>query len=591
MSRRRAAQYLHLEAESESEDYESSDFSEDLDNIEPIVQSKTKSFSQQTRELEDRYKDSYEPQYRIADEYDTIEKPETIEVPSQSQLLPTARSPLLFLVRCKVGKEKDICYKIFERVKEKEICSVVQKEGLKGYVYVEAYKKQAVEDVLAAMRNVVRRRFSIVPFKEMIEAVSYNKNIIISEFARIKSGKYKGDLVQILENFEDVVKVKVIPRIDDLKRRFDPEEHRTEVVKKDGGYYYNRDFYKDGYLEKIMLKSNLDFEVDPTFAELSDLNVKGFFGINDTVKVVRGDLKNLVGTVENLSGNSIFIKKDRKSYEVNINDIEKHFEIGQEVSYRGENGVVLKIMDKKAILGMDNFTREAECFINDVKPPVPEKREVPVAPVRFRSRRDPLVNKYVVIRQGPYKGLHGLVKDSHQDKFTVQLRSNFKIVVVDRSAIVSREMLQSEEPAVEEDETFGGKTPSFKTPGFKTPSYRTPSFKTPSTKSLNSSLAEEAGTDWLVSPYDGVGIYSGGKMYTLSDVEGGIYKTKTGETFFLHEIKYVEPEKYDRVMVMDGDYKSNEGILASINGPEGDVRLKSGKNVLIDIDKLAKKVE
>lgn len=585
MSKRRAVQYLHLEAESGSEDYESEDVSENLDDFEPLNLPKTKSFRDLTRELEEKYQDE-----------DEIE--EVLEIPSQSNLLPTPQSPLLFLVRCKVGKERDICLRIFERMKNQEICSVVQKEGLKGYIYIESYKKQAVEDALSVVRNVSRRKFSVVPFKEMVEAISYRKNIVVSEFARIKNGKYKGDLVQILENFEDVVKVKAIPRIDNLKRKFDPVEYRSEAVAKDGGYYYNRDFYRNGYLEKIMLKSNLDFDVEPTFAELSELSLKSNFDINENVKVSKGDLKNIVGTIDSIKGNIAIIKKDDRSYEVNVDDLEKFFDVGQEVSYGGENGVILSINGKKAILGMDQFTREVECSVNDLKPAVSEKRLLEERLPRLKVRRDPILHRQARITGGEYKGLQGTVKDSFQDKCIIKLRSNAKEVTIDRrfmSLIEPIERSYTERRDVPDD-NYGGKTPSFKTPAFKTPTYKTPSYKTPSAMSAKRSnstynLAEDAGTGWLESVYDGVVVSASGKECVLSDIENGIFKSRTGETFLQYEIEYCMPEKYDKVVIMEGDGKGTEGILTSISNDSGVIRDKEGVIYDVELKRITRKVD
>lgn len=583
MSRRRAARYLHLEAESESDEYESEDLSEDLDNLEPVNVPQAKSFTELAKELEEKYGAEGEEE-------------EVLEVPSQAQLLPTAQSPLLFLVRCKVGKERDICERIYERARDAEICSIVQKDGLKGYIYIESYKKQAVEDALSTVRNVSRKRFTIVPFKEMVEAISYRKNIVVSDFARIKSGKYRGDLVQVLENYEDVVKVKAIPRINSLKRRFDPNEFRGEAVFKDDGYYYNRDFYRNGYLEKIMLKSNLDFDVEPTFAELSELNLKGNFDINETVKVLKGDLRNMVGIVDNVKGSIATIRKDGKIYEVDVDDLEKFFEVGQEVSYRGENGVVLSVQGKRVILGMDNFTKEVECLVDDVKPAIFQRVASAEKPSRFKIRRDPVVNRPVRITSGEFKGLQGTVKDSFQDKCIVRLRSNMKEVTVGRDSITRVDTSRAI-PAgdLAGDENFGGKTPSFKTPAFKTPTYKTPSYKTPSLgfgdRTAGHLSAEEAGTGWLVSVYDGASIISDGKRYVVADIKDGLFQTRTGEMFLSHEVEFCEPEKYDRVIIMEGDGKGTEGTLTSISGGQGIVRDREGRSYDVEIKRITKKVD
>lgn len=581
MSKRRAVQYLHLEAESDSEEYKSEEVSEDLDDIKPLAASKLKSFGELAQELEERYgEEKYEE--------------EVLEAPLQGQLLPTAQSPLLFIVRCKVGKEKEICQRIFERSEDGGICGVIQKEGLKGYIYIESYKKQDVEEALTKVRNVARRRFSVVPLKEMVEAMSYRKEIVVSEFARIKGGKYRGDLVQILENFEDVVKVKAIPRINTIKRRFDASEHQNEAEYKDGGYYYNRDFYRDGYLEKIMLKSNLDFEVEPTFGELEELSLQRSIAVNEQVKVSKGELRNMVGTVESIKGNVAQIRAEGKVYEAIIEDVEKFYEVGQEVSYRGENGVILAIDGQKAVLGMNDFTREVVCGFRDLKSAVPEKRVGKERHQQFKVFRDPLTNQQVRITGGEYKGLQGTVKDAFQDKCIVHLRSSRRNVTIDRGLVVQLGSNESVEDGNDE-ENFGGKTPAFRTPGAKTPSHKTPSYRTPSIavkdRNGNAALEEEAGTDWLKPVYNGIEVISLGKTYVVSEVKDGLFKTKTGETFLSHEIEYSEPEKYDRVVIMEGEQKGTEGTVVSISlgDKRGVVRNSNGDIYDVDIDKLTKK--
>lgn len=573
MSRRRAVQYLHLEAESDSEEYESEEMSEDLDNIEPVPIQRAKSFGELTKELEEKYGGE-------------VEEEEVLESQTQAQLLPTAQSPLLFLVRCKVGKEREICLRIFERAQKSGICSVIQKDGLKGYIYIEAYKKQAVEDALGMVRNVSRRRFSVVPFKEMVEAISYKKNTVVRDFARIKGGKYQGDLVQILENYEDVVKVRVVPRLGNSKRKFDASEYRGEVISKDGGYYYNRDYYRDGYLEKIMLKSNLDFEVEPTFSELEELGLQGKVEMNERVKVCKGDLKSMIGVVESVRGNIATIKVGDKKYETNVDDVEKYWEVGQEVSYRGENGIILAIEGRKVVVGMDGFTREEICMVEELKPAVAEKRIQEERPGRIRVRRDPMISKQVRITRGCYKGLQGTVLDSFQDKCIVHLRSNRKEVTIDRDNIVTVE-------AVRVTEESGGKTPAFKTPAFKTPTYRTPSFKTPSFgKTPTTTPTEEAGTGWLISVYDGAIVESGGSTYVISEIENGMLKTRTGEIFIADEVKYSEPERYDRVVIMEGEHKGIEGTLVNIkDNKEGKIRDREGNMYEVEIRKITKKTD
>ncbi len=78
----------------------------------------------------------------------------------QQKLLPGVTDPNLWTVKCRMGEEKDTAlllmrkFLAYKNKKDKEplmIKSVIVKEGIKGYVYIEAFKqphvKTAIEDV------------------------------------------------------------------------------------------------------------------------------------------------------------------------------------------------------------------------------------------------------------------------------------------------------------------------------------------------------------------------------------------------------------------------------------------------------------
>lgn len=571
MSRRRAAQYLHLEAESSNEKYDSEEESEDLDNfVEPATVPRAKSFTQLTRELEERYGD---------DNGEDSGDEEVVEMVSQAQLVPTARSPLLFLVRCKFGHERETAQRVFEKAAASEISSVMQKEGLRGYIYVEAFRKQAVEDALAGVRGI-SRRIGVVPLREMIEAVSQRHTATGGEFARIKSGKYKGDLVHVLEDFGDTVMVRAVPRIGDVRRRFDPAEFRGEVTAKEAGFIFRRDFYRDGYLEKMMLRTNLDFDVEPTFAELDELQLRKRVEVNGRVRVSKGDLKSIVGTVESVHGNMAVVRSEGRRIEISTENLERVVEPGQEVSYRGENGTVLAVNGASVVLGMDGFSREVVCGVSEIKPAVFERQTSIVRNERLKTRRDAMVNKEVRIAGGEFKGLQGTVRDASQDRCIVWLRSSRREVTVDRALLA--EVGTARQPVAE----TGGQTPGFRTPGFRTPSFRTPSAHAHSTEER----AEDAGIGWLASEYDGAMVVAKGAAHVISDMENGVFKTRTGELLLPHEIKYSEPEKYDRVVVMEGPEQGTQGMVITISG-EGRciVRDSSGRQLNVELSQLARK--
>ncbi|KAI5148787.1 transcription elongation factor SPT5 [Enteropsectra breve] len=640
MPRKAARAYLKIEAESGSSEFDSEEISEDIDNIN-TERVKSRNYSDFAREIEEKYKDAdyeSETESQVAGETETL---------NQSAFLPGPRSPLLFLVRCKFGKEKDICLRIFENAKKHDICSVIQKEGLKGYLYIEAYKKQAVEDCLTSIRGVSRNRLNVVPFREMIEAISYKKNFIINEYARIKNGKYKGDLVKILEVFEDMVKIKAIPRINNEKKYFDAGEHRGEVVSKDDGFYYNRDFYKDGFLIKVVLKSNLDFDVEPTFSELEDLRIMGFLEVGDNVRVKKGDLVNLVGKVNSIQGNSAMVVADGKSYEITTDILEKHFQPGEEVSYKDSNGIILGIEKGMAVVGVNDCTNELKVPLSDLRKPVIERQDIVVPERMFvRTRRDPRINKAVLIKEGEYKGLKAIIKDVCRDEFRVQLDSNLKIINLRRDSLLladefGMEYRSREDPNLGYQDAYrtpgyktpGYKTPGYKTPGYKTPGYTTPGYKTPGYKTPGYTTPgyktpgyktpgyktpgyktpgdktpggyfdgydqmpvynDDAGTGWLnekndKSVYEGALVAVNNREIVLSDYKDGKYYDKKGDAYAKEDINFVVPEKYDNIVVMSGDNSGKEGTLVRINDESGVIKMLNGDSFNVSLKNISKK--
>ncbi|XP_077301510.1 uncharacterized protein LOC143922155 [Arctopsyche grandis] len=411
---------------------------------------------------------------------------------------------------------------------------------------------------------------------------------------------------EVSEDLDDLTPILPVPKVKSMTQFTQELEDRYQTTKYKEDLERGDNYESEEILEvpsQAMLLPNFQspllfliryFDVEASFTELHELNVKNWFNINDNIKISKGDLKNMIGTVESLNGNVAIISSNNMKYEVNLDEIEKHYDPGQEVSFRGENGIVLSVKDKKVILGMDNFTREVECLLSEIKPALSEKQYNQVALPRIKVRRDPLSNKNIQIIAGEFKGLSGTVKDAFQNKCIVQLRSNLKCVTIERKHISGEEL--TEEPCEQANlAQVGGRTPSFKTPGFKTPSYRTPSFKTPIVgadfKYSNNYINEEAGVDWLVSEYDGGEILVNGQLFILADVVGGAYKTKTGEVFLSHEIKYSEPGIYDRVIILEGKDKGINGTLVSITESKGKVKDKDEKEYFVDLGVLTKKAE
>lgn len=579
MARRPLSKYVSVEA---SED-ESEVTSEDLDDV-AEVSGTTRDWAKLTRELEQKYID--------VEEETEEEEEETVEQGiKQSSLVPRKTSPRLFLVRAKRGSERDITARIVQN-EPKNVFSVVCKDGLKGYIYIEAFQKQHVMDALESLKGVERTKISVVPQNEMIEALTYRESEGHGEWGRVRKGKYKNDLVKIMGMEGDMVRVRVVPRIGGERRLFNPEGFKdSEVVRSGGEYIYKRDTYVDGFLEKDVLRSSIDFDIEPTFAELEDFRQSCSVCVGDRVRVTRGELIGVRGVVKGISGGVATVQGEEEAFDVQSSSLVRHLEVGEVVSFGGENGVVVKADGRECVVAIRDFTEEVKVNIEDVKAPVAAVTgEGQTTQARqSRARRDPLVNMEVVIQCGDYKGYRGVVKEVYKNICRVQLNSNMKFVSVERDSVTG---LDSGKMEGEYYRDSGYRTPGYKTPGYKTPGYKTPGYRTPGYRAGGMELGEETGTEWLTGeghPFRGTLITIGGSEVALEDYKDGRFMTKNG-VFGREEVAFVMPQKNDLVCVLDGEKKGTSGVLIAINDNFGVVRSSNGPVIHLPMEQISKKL-
>ena len=153
----------------------------------------------------------------------------SLDVTQQSKL-PGPSDPNLWLVRCRMGEEKQTAIKLMQKYiylqnsKEHEplqIKSIVVKEGLKGYIYMEAYKqahvKQAIEGISSLKLGAFKQQ--MIPLTEMPDVLKVVRDVATikrGSWVRLKRGIYKDDIGQVeeVEPNENSVIIKLIPRID-----------------------------------------------------------------------------------------------------------------------------------------------------------------------------------------------------------------------------------------------------------------------------------------------------------------------------------------------------------------------------------------
>ncbi|XP_073129582.1 putative transcription elongation factor SPT5 homolog 1 [Henckelia pumila] len=285
----------------------------------------------------------------------------------QQGLLPSVRDPKLWMLKCEIGREREVAVclmqKCIDKGSEVQITSAIALDHLKNYIYVEAHQEAHVREAVKGMRNIYPRMIKLVPIKEMTDVLSVEpKAIDISKetWVRMKVGTYKGDIAKVadVDNVRRLAAVKLIPRIDlqvlankieereiPKKKAFTPPARFMNIDEARGlhirierkrdpatGDYYEKIgglMFKDGFLYKnVSLKSLSTLNVQPTFDELEKFGQhsetgggdvssssmlfanrrKGHFMKGDRVIIVKGDLRNLKGCVEKVGEDAVHIK-------------------------------------------------------------------------------------------------------------------------------------------------------------------------------------------------------------------------------------------------------------------------------------------
>ncbi|CAH8566728.1 unnamed protein product [Heterobilharzia americana] len=298
----------------------------------------------------------------------------------QKERLPGIKDPNLWALRCKMGEEKATVLALMRKFiayqfsdTPLQIKSAFAKEGLKGYIYVEAFKqthvKQAIEGITALRLSTYKQQ--LVPIEEMTEVVRVVKEtgqLKPEQWVRIKSGLYRDDLalVEYVEDAQNLVGLKLVPRIDYERKRNRGTEAEddnnsnnkfrrfkrpapalfnasklADRVQRDGSslVFEGNRYDADGFLHK-QFRINAVFTegIRPTLAELerfhhtpdslqiaanaaatlttgsnAEVTLSHCFTPGDVVEVCEGDLKNLRGKVVSIEGNNRIIVQPNHS--------------------------------------------------------------------------------------------------------------------------------------------------------------------------------------------------------------------------------------------------------------------------------------
>ncbi|XP_071486255.1 transcription elongation factor SPT5-like [Diadema antillarum] len=347
--------------------------------------------TQKEEELEEYYKRKYAEtsSKALADE---DELPDSI---TQQGLLPGVKDPNLWMVKCRIGEEKETAIQLMRKFiayqnqeEPLQIKSVVAVEGLKGYIYIESFKQTHVKQAINGVGNLRMGQWQqqMVPIKEMTDVLKVVKEMAVLKrgaWVRLKRGVFKDDLGQVdyVDQTQNQVTLKLLPRVDynrprgiqrmaqtpaEKRKRRRPEQKLfdLEAIRRIGGevttdgdflIFEGNRYSRKGFLFKSFAMSAIIAEgVKPTLSELErfedkpeDIDVElvtktkssveksHSFAPGDNVEVVEGELIHLQGKVKSVDGNTIMVlpkHEDLKDIlEFPSHELRKHFRIGDHV--------------------------------------------------------------------------------------------------------------------------------------------------------------------------------------------------------------------------------------------------------------------
>jgi transcription elongation factor SPT5 len=169
-------------------------------------------------ELRRRYREYGDPEVEEADEDgDNV----------RNARLPDASSdPKVWCVKVANGTERLVVLQLMNKfvalAKEGSpihITSAYCNEQVHGFIYIEAMREALVKEALSGLRGVYQSKMKLVPVKEMVDTVTVLRkaqSAMVGTWARIRRGKYKGDIAQItdVDPNRNEIEVKLVPRVD-----------------------------------------------------------------------------------------------------------------------------------------------------------------------------------------------------------------------------------------------------------------------------------------------------------------------------------------------------------------------------------------
>ncbi|KAK4336972.1 hypothetical protein RND71_043422 [Anisodus tanguticus] len=381
-------------------------------------------------EIEEYYKRKYADQAAAEGAYyDEGELPDDI---TQQALMPGVKDPNLWQVKCKIGEEKQTVLQLMRKYIAYRstsdpllIKSVISPEGVKGYIYIEAFKQTHVKQAIEGIGNLKIGKWKqmMVPIVEMTDVLKVKKEqaqIKIGQWARLKRGLYKDDIAQVdyVDQAQGQVHLKLVPRID-YKRKRGALRSESDTLKRkkttrpaaklfdvdaikqiggevttDGDFQvFESNRYRRGFLYKsfsigavqtegvIPTLSEIDkFEENPVGIEISECTINDekahSFSPGDNVEVIEGDLIHLQGKIISIDGPKITMMPKHEDLkdplDFQAHELKKYFKVGDHVKviagrFENDTGLIVRVEDNYIVLFSDLTMHEITVLAKDLQ--------------------------------------------------------------------------------------------------------------------------------------------------------------------------------------------------------------------------------
>ncbi|XVE75442.1 hypothetical protein DITRI_Ditri12bG0094200 [Diplodiscus trichospermus] len=144
----------------------------------------------------------------------------------RNSTVPSSKDPTIWKIKCVVGRERHSAFCLMQKFVDMkslgnklQIISAFSLDHIKGFFYIEADRQCDINEACKGLTYIYSSRVALVPSNEVYQLLIVRpKHSEVSEgmWARVKNGKYKGDLTQVVavNNERKRATVKLIPRID-----------------------------------------------------------------------------------------------------------------------------------------------------------------------------------------------------------------------------------------------------------------------------------------------------------------------------------------------------------------------------------------